>query len=152
MNCCWVLLSGGAFYTPETIDTARLHYRNSWASILHAEALWLSSMGFGTREDTPEGKAGPVRGSGTAPVPIQNPEDLVKDRLHLLLGNSGTAPLCFLALFLFHAHNRQRSLTVLQASALNSCVSLVPRSPSRMSCHVCMLSARYSTRLLPAHT
>uniref|UniRef100_A0A671T5G1 HEAT repeat-containing protein 5B n=1 Tax=Sinocyclocheilus anshuiensis TaxID=1608454 RepID=A0A671T5G1_9TELE len=43
---------GGAFYTPETIDTARLHYRSSWASVLHAEALWLSSTGFGSAEDT----------------------------------------------------------------------------------------------------
>ncbi|MGH0141616.1 UNVERIFIED_CONTAM: hypothetical protein FKN15_045600 [Acipenser sinensis] len=38
--------SGGAFYTPETIDTARLHYRNSWAPILHAVAIWLNSTGF----------------------------------------------------------------------------------------------------------
>ncbi|XP_067876550.1 HEAT repeat-containing protein 5B [Heterodontus francisci] len=37
---------GGAFYTPETIDSARLHYRNSWAPILHAVALWLNSAGF----------------------------------------------------------------------------------------------------------
>uniref|UniRef100_A0AAY4EME0 HEAT repeat-containing protein 5B n=1 Tax=Denticeps clupeoides TaxID=299321 RepID=A0AAY4EME0_9TELE len=41
---------GGAFYTPETIDTARLHYRNSWAPILHAVALWLNSTGFGANE------------------------------------------------------------------------------------------------------
>ncbi|XP_056616442.1 HEAT repeat-containing protein 5B isoform X1 [Triplophysa dalaica] len=79
---------GGAFYTPETIDTARLHYRNSWASILNAEALWLSSTGFGTREDAPEGKAGPFKVPSVAPVPGQNPQDLVKDRLHLLLGIS----------------------------------------------------------------
>uniref|UniRef100_A0AAX7UZD3 HEAT repeat-containing protein 5A n=1 Tax=Astatotilapia calliptera TaxID=8154 RepID=A0AAX7UZD3_ASTCA len=38
---------GGAFYTPETIDTARLHYRSSWAPVLHAVALWLNSTGFG---------------------------------------------------------------------------------------------------------
>ncbi|KAA0717539.1 HEAT repeat-containing protein 5B [Triplophysa tibetana] len=79
---------GGAFYTPETIDTARLHYRNSWASILNAEALWLSSTGFGTREDAPEVKAGPFKVPGVTPVPSQNPQDLVKDRLHLLLGIS----------------------------------------------------------------
>ncbi|CAB1311701.1 unnamed protein product [Coregonus sp. 'balchen'] len=41
---------GGAFYTPETIDTARLHYRGSWAPVLHAVALWLSSTSFGEEE------------------------------------------------------------------------------------------------------
>uniref|UniRef100_A0AAR2J054 HEAT repeat-containing protein 5B n=1 Tax=Pygocentrus nattereri TaxID=42514 RepID=A0AAR2J054_PYGNA len=41
---------GGAFYTPETIDTARLHYRNSWAPVLHAVALWLSNTDFGASE------------------------------------------------------------------------------------------------------
>uniref|UniRef100_A0A3Q3MD77 HEAT repeat-containing protein 5B n=1 Tax=Labrus bergylta TaxID=56723 RepID=A0A3Q3MD77_9LABR len=41
----------GAFYTPETIDTARLHYRGSWAPVLHAVALWLSSTGFGAEEE-----------------------------------------------------------------------------------------------------
>uniref|UniRef100_A0A671T7H5 HEAT repeat containing 5B n=1 Tax=Sinocyclocheilus anshuiensis TaxID=1608454 RepID=A0A671T7H5_9TELE len=70
---------GGAFYTPETIDTARLHYRSSWASVLHAEALWLSSTGFGSAEDT-----GPV----VASAPGNSTDSLVKDRLHLLLGIS----------------------------------------------------------------
>uniref|UniRef100_A0A8C8VM89 HEAT repeat-containing protein 5B n=1 Tax=Pelusios castaneus TaxID=367368 RepID=A0A8C8VM89_9SAUR len=46
---------GGAFYTPETIDTARLHYRNSWAPILHAVALWLNSAGFNASELSEEG-------------------------------------------------------------------------------------------------
>lgn len=79
---------GGAFYTPETIDMARLHYRNSWAPILHAEALWLSSTGFGTVEETAEIKGGPIKGPVVTPAPSKNPEDLVKDKLHLLLGIS----------------------------------------------------------------
>ncbi|XP_016097324.1 HEAT repeat-containing protein 5B [Sinocyclocheilus grahami] len=70
---------GGAFYTPETIDTARLHYRSSWASVLHAEALWLSSTGFGSADDT-----GPV----VASAPGNSTDGVVKDRLHLLLGIS----------------------------------------------------------------
>lgn len=81
-----IVSSGGAFYTPETIDTARLHYRNSWASVLHAEALWLSSTGFGTAEDSAEGKSASITGPGVASAAGKNPEDLVKDRLHLLLG------------------------------------------------------------------
>ncbi|XP_043111042.1 HEAT repeat-containing protein 5B isoform X1 [Puntigrus tetrazona] len=79
---------GGAFYTPETIDTARLHYRNSWASVLHAEALWLSSTGFGSAEDSVEGKTAPVTGTVVTSAPGKNTDDLVKDRLHLLLGIS----------------------------------------------------------------
>ncbi|XP_015218632.1 HEAT repeat-containing protein 5B isoform X1 [Lepisosteus oculatus] len=87
---------GGAFYTPETIDTARLHYRNSWAPILHAVALWLNSTGFSagdTTDDTPPNSArGPAAtvfssASGTSPA-TKKPEDLVKDRMHLLLGVS----------------------------------------------------------------
>uniref|UniRef100_A0A8C1NSV5 HEAT repeat-containing protein 5B n=1 Tax=Cyprinus carpio TaxID=7962 RepID=A0A8C1NSV5_CYPCA len=78
---------GGAFYTPETIDTARLHYRSSWASVLHAEALWLSSTGFGSAEDSAEGKSAPLTGSAPSALG-NNTDDLVKDRLHLLLGIS----------------------------------------------------------------
>uniref|UniRef100_A0A668AFG5 HEAT repeat-containing protein 5B n=1 Tax=Myripristis murdjan TaxID=586833 RepID=A0A668AFG5_9TELE len=68
---------GGAFYTPETIDTARLHYRNSWAPVLHAVALWLSSTGFGGAEESEE-----------PPAPSRTFEELVKDRMHLMLGVS----------------------------------------------------------------
>uniref|UniRef100_A0A674CEH1 HEAT repeat-containing protein 5B n=1 Tax=Salmo trutta TaxID=8032 RepID=A0A674CEH1_SALTR len=83
---------GGAFYTPETIDTARLHYRGSWAPVLHAVALWLSSTSFGAGEGEEEAPAVPPQASG-APVypqgnsgPTQSLEDLIKDRMHLMLG------------------------------------------------------------------
>ncbi|KAG7462844.1 hypothetical protein MATL_G00189080 [Megalops atlanticus] len=85
---------GGAFYTPETIDTARLHYRSSWAPILHAVALWLSSTGFGANEGPDDASAVPSRGPGTSgypqgtPATAKNQEELVKDRMHLLLGVS----------------------------------------------------------------
>ncbi|KAE8280440.1 HEAT repeat-containing protein 5B [Larimichthys crocea] len=52
---------GGAFYTPETIDTARLHYRSSWAPVLHAVALWLSSTGFGAGEEKEEVPSAPSK-------------------------------------------------------------------------------------------
>uniref|UniRef100_A0A8C4LGI5 HEAT repeat-containing protein 5B n=1 Tax=Equus asinus asinus TaxID=83772 RepID=A0A8C4LGI5_EQUAS len=64
---------GGAFYTPETIDTARLHYRNSWAPVLHAVALWLNSTGFTSSGATPSAKSLP---------------EINKDRMHLILGVS----------------------------------------------------------------
>ncbi|KAF6103608.1 HEAT repeat containing 5B [Phyllostomus discolor] len=88
---------GGAFYTPETIDTARLHYRNSWAPILHAVALWLNSTGFTCSESA---EAAAVSGlqkrsaavnlnqaSGAMPSAKSLPE-INKDRMHLILGVS----------------------------------------------------------------
>ncbi|KAM6956751.1 LOW QUALITY PROTEIN: HEAT repeat-containing protein 5B [Aplochiton taeniatus] len=81
---------GGAFYTPETIDTARLHYRSSWAPVLHAVALWLSSTGFGASEEAEESPAAPSKApdlpQGTSSP--KNFEEVVKDRMHLMLGVS----------------------------------------------------------------
>lgn len=92
---CLPGVPGGAFYTPETIDTARLHYRNSWAPILHAVALWLHSTGFGSAEGAEENPPAPPKGSAPAAVfppggqaPNKSQEELVKDRMHLLLGKS----------------------------------------------------------------
>ncbi|KAJ7403545.1 hypothetical protein WISP_150326 [Willisornis vidua] len=90
---------GGAFYTPETIDTARLHYRNSWAPILHAVALWLNSTGFNVSESTEETAAAVPNSQkratsimlnqtpGTPPTTKSLPE-INKDRMHLILGVS----------------------------------------------------------------
>ncbi|XP_033835045.1 HEAT repeat-containing protein 5B isoform X1 [Periophthalmus magnuspinnatus] len=77
---------GGAFYTPETIDTARLHYRSSWAPVLHAVALWLNSTGFGAGEDKPDSPSAPSKAAGV-PQP-KTFEESVKDRMHLILGVS----------------------------------------------------------------
>lgn len=77
---------GGAFYTPETIDTARLHYRSSWAPVLHAVALWLNSTGFGAAEDKQESPSAPSKAAG---VPQSRTfEESVRDRMHLILGVS----------------------------------------------------------------
>ncbi|XP_061545222.1 HEAT repeat-containing protein 5B [Phycodurus eques] len=81
---------GGAFYTPETIDTARLHYRNSWAPVLHAVALWLSSTGFGACEQkdvSPALSKAPALRTGVSWT-VKNFEEFVKDRMHLMLGVS----------------------------------------------------------------
>ncbi|XP_028278797.1 HEAT repeat-containing protein 5B isoform X1 [Parambassis ranga] len=82
---------GGAFYTPETIDTARLHYRNSWAPVLHAVALWLNSTGFGAGEDQEEVLSAPSKTPGLpqgGSSTIKASEESVKDRMHLMLGVS----------------------------------------------------------------
>ncbi|TKC44690.1 hypothetical protein EI555_001816 [Monodon monoceros] len=88
---------GGAFYTPETIDTARLHYRNSWAPILHAVALWLNSTGFTCSESAEaaaiaglQKRSTPInlnQASGATPSAKSLPE-INKDRMHLILGVS----------------------------------------------------------------
>ncbi|XP_015248713.1 PREDICTED: HEAT repeat-containing protein 5B isoform X1 [Cyprinodon variegatus] len=82
---------GGAFYTPETIDTARLHYRSSWAPVLHAVALWLNITGFGAHDNQEDVSSTPSKGPG-APQggsSVSKPsEESVKDRMHLMLGVS----------------------------------------------------------------
>ncbi|KAK5853781.1 hypothetical protein PBY51_014908 [Eleginops maclovinus] len=82
---------GGAFYTPETIDTARLHYRSSWAPVLHAVALWLSSTGFGAaeeKEDVPSALSKALAISQAPSSTKKSFEESVRDRMHLMLGVS----------------------------------------------------------------
>ncbi|XP_071457596.1 HEAT repeat-containing protein 5B isoform X2 [Marmota flaviventris] len=87
---------GGAFYTPETIDTARLHYRNSWAPILHAVALWLNSTGFTCAESTEAAVSGLQKRSASislnqasgAIASAKSLPEINKDRMHLILGVS----------------------------------------------------------------
>ncbi|KAM3606451.1 uncharacterized protein V6R79_016443 [Siganus canaliculatus] len=84
---------GGAFYTPETIDTARLHYRSSWAPVLHAVALWLSSTGFGAAEEKEEASSASSKAAAAvvpqgASVTTKSFEESVEDRMHLMLGVS----------------------------------------------------------------
>ncbi|KAE8601579.1 hypothetical protein XENTR_v10013725 [Xenopus tropicalis] len=88
---------GGAFYTPETIDTARLHYRNSWAPILHAVALWLNCTGFSNSDTAEDGAvAGSQKRTASATLnqPASTPQgtkslmEVNKNRMHLILGIS----------------------------------------------------------------
>lgn len=39
-------VAGGAFYTPDTINSSKPHYQSSWPQILYAASLWLNSGGF----------------------------------------------------------------------------------------------------------
>ena len=83
------LFSGGAFYTPETIDTARIHYRCSWAPVLHAVALWLSSTGFGVGEEKEEAPTAPYKTPNfpqEALSATKTFEESVNDKMHLMLG------------------------------------------------------------------
>uniref|UniRef100_G1S1P3 HEAT repeat-containing protein 5A n=1 Tax=Nomascus leucogenys TaxID=61853 RepID=G1S1P3_NOMLE len=86
---------GGAFYTAETSENAKLHYYNSWALILHATALWLTSTGF-VVADPDEGASNLSRPvtptsmcqSSSSGATIKSPEDVYTDRFHLILGIS----------------------------------------------------------------
>uniref|UniRef100_A0A8C3QKU5 HEAT repeat-containing protein 5A n=1 Tax=Cyanoderma ruficeps TaxID=181631 RepID=A0A8C3QKU5_9PASS len=88
---------GGTFYTAETIENARPHYYNSWALILYATALWLTSTGF-IVVDPDEGVTNlsrPVtpttmcQDSSTRPL-VKSPEDVNTDRFHLILENANS--------------------------------------------------------------
>ncbi|XP_013768650.1 HEAT repeat-containing protein 5B [Pundamilia nyererei] len=74
-----------------TIDTARLHYRSSWAPVLHAVALWLNSTGFGAGVGQEEVSSAPSKPPGLpqgGSSTIKTFEESVKDRMHLMLGVS----------------------------------------------------------------
>jgi len=45
---------GGAFYTTDTMESARPHYVESWAPILHAATLWLNARGFEIEDNNQE--------------------------------------------------------------------------------------------------
>lgn len=90
---CFCFFVGGAFYTAETSENAKSHYYNSWALILHATALWLTSTGF-VVADPDEGVSHlsrPVtptsmcQGSSSGAT-VKSPEDVCTDRFHLILG------------------------------------------------------------------
>ncbi|XP_033621011.1 HEAT repeat-containing protein 5A isoform X2 [Fukomys damarensis] len=88
-------VEGGTFYTAETTENAKLHYYNSWALILHATALWLTSTGF-VVPDPDEGASNLSRpvtptsmGQGSSSrAAVKSPEEIYTDRFHLVLGIS----------------------------------------------------------------
>lgn len=83
---------GGAFYTAETSKNAKLHYHNSWALILHAAALWLTSTGFADPDEGGANLSRPVtptsmcQGASSSGAAGKSPEDVYTDRFHLILG------------------------------------------------------------------
>ena len=93
---------GGAFYHPDTMDTARGHYKRSWPPILYALAIWLNEKGFaqlsGGGETSPEGSK-PALGSFTLQpanaMANMKPEEVNKDRFYLILGESASHSLCW---------------------------------------------------------
>ncbi|XP_048340698.1 HEAT repeat-containing protein 5A isoform X4 [Sphaerodactylus townsendi] len=86
---------GGAFYTVETMENSRPHYQNSWALILHATSLWLTSTGFliGDSDEGQTNLSRPVTPTtmcqdSTSRAAVKSPEDVNTERFHLVLGIS----------------------------------------------------------------
>ncbi|XP_077993059.1 HEAT repeat-containing protein 5B-like [Glandiceps talaboti] len=87
---------GGAFYNAETMDSARPHYRKSWAPILYAAALWLNDRGFANvdkekkdRSDSFGSRTTPMVGLGGASVMAateKTSDEVSSDRFHLIQG------------------------------------------------------------------
>ncbi|XP_072285057.1 HEAT repeat-containing protein 5A isoform X1 [Pyxicephalus adspersus] len=84
---------GGAFFTAETSDAAKSHYLSSWAPILHATSLWLSSSGFiHTDQEEPGSRLSrPVTPTTmgqeqSTKIPSKTPDDVNSERFHLILG------------------------------------------------------------------
>lgn len=65
---------GGVFYTVDTADLARGHYRKAWPAILYAVSMWLKQVGF-----TNVGK------DASRPANMKADDSDVR-RFHLLLG------------------------------------------------------------------
>ncbi|ERE72581.1 HEAT repeat-containing protein 5A [Cricetulus griseus] len=90
-------VEGGAFYTAETSENARLHYHSSWALILHAAALWLTSTGFADPDEGAANLSRPVtptsmcQGSSSSGAAVKSPEDVYTDRVHLILVDDGAS-------------------------------------------------------------
>lgn len=86
---------GGAFYHPDTVEAAVLHYRKSWPSILHGLSLWLEHTAFEqahvTSADIMEGDKQYLGLSSTqpanAPVNLRT-RTVNQDRFYLILGIS----------------------------------------------------------------
>merc|ERR1719219_433133 len=84
---------GGAFYTMDTIELAKPHYKSTWAAILAAAATWLS-QGGGFDNVSMEKTELDVTGSaniGLGPANATSsadPEEINRSRFHLLLGVS----------------------------------------------------------------
>ncbi len=86
---------GGAFYSNETVESARPHYRATWPPLLTAAAVWLSyGQGFDDVSSGDAEKRGGTDVEGAANLGLgpanaaaaKSPEDINGDRFFLLFG------------------------------------------------------------------
>ena len=69
---------GGAFYTADTMDMSKPHYKKAWPPILYAASLWLKETGF-TNVDKDDSRPANMKA-----------DESDADRFHLLLGQYPT--------------------------------------------------------------
>lgn len=86
---------GGAFYTTDTMDSARPYYLNSWAPILYAATLWLNVKGFELNETNNYNTEITDKTNGNEAMKT----DSNKERFHLLFGKKNFAEVTFNFLF-----------------------------------------------------
>uniref|UniRef100_L7LUE3 LAA1-like C-terminal TPR repeats domain-containing protein n=1 Tax=Rhipicephalus pulchellus TaxID=72859 RepID=L7LUE3_RHIPC len=87
---------GGAFYTSDTVESARPHYRDAWPPILHAASLWLTQGGGfegGLHQEAPPDGLGTggLRGGESflhlsRSSQSQTPQEINRDWFYLLFG------------------------------------------------------------------
>lgn len=84
---------GGAFYHPDTIETARQHYKKSWPPILYALCVWLMEKGYSDsaneKDAEKEGVALSVKPLNLQPANVpanMKPANMHFDRFYLILG------------------------------------------------------------------
>lgn len=85
---------GGAFYSNDTIESARPHYRATWPPILHATSVWVTyghgfeNVQFESKEDVDvDGSSNLGLGPANAAA-SKSPEEINTDRFHLIFGVS----------------------------------------------------------------
>lgn len=76
---------GGAFYTPDTINSSKPHYFTSWPQILYASSMWLNAGGFelGLKPCTSDGDN---NNSSEMKTQTITHGSLSADRFHLIFG------------------------------------------------------------------
>ena len=78
---------GGDFYSNDTAETARKHYKTTWTPILEACAIWLAyGGGVDSLVNSCEPVAEPAAANAPPSAAVKSPEDQNRDRFHLVLG------------------------------------------------------------------
>lgn len=82
---------GGAFYTPETMNSSKSHYTTCWPPIMYAASLWLNSGGFDVIEEKSSDDKDNLENNNFKTMEKTNQNkishgSLGADRFHLLFG------------------------------------------------------------------
>ncbi|CAG0923810.1 unnamed protein product, partial [Notodromas monacha] len=99
---------GGAFFTHQTMEEARVHYEKSWRPILHAAAMWLNDGGFKNvhleRSDVNISDSDNLGLGAANAAAVKSPESINTDRFHLVYG------ICVRALCISQASDPSESI------------------------------------------